>query len=94
MITRDCHRFQTVPFHYVGVAKEFPTAPLDSFFVANAGYVAAATHNPAVGTVLIQTDGTDPATVAGRVRHLVGPTAQVTDISTQRMIVASTAPPL
>ena len=24
------------PFHYVGVAKEFPTAPKDSFFVANA----------------------------------------------------------
>ena len=31
------------PFHYVGVVTEFPTAPKDSFFVANAGYVAA-TH--------------------------------------------------
>jgi putative ABC transport system permease protein len=83
------HRFQTVPFHYVGVAKEFPTAPLDSFFVANAAYVAAATHNSAVGTFLIQTDATDPATVAARVRGVVGPTAQVTDISTQRKIVGS-----
>jgi putative ABC transport system permease protein len=83
------HRFQTVPFHYAGVAKEFPTAPLDSFFVANAAYVAAATHTPAVGTFLIQTDGTSPATVASRVRHLAGLTAQVTDISTQRKIVGS-----
>ena len=33
-------RFMTIPFRYVGVAKEFPTAPKDSFFVANAGYVA------------------------------------------------------
>ena len=28
-------KFTTVPFHYQGVAKEFPTAPKDSFFVAN-----------------------------------------------------------
>ena len=26
----------TVPFHYAGIVKEFPTAPKDSFFVANA----------------------------------------------------------
>src|SRR5690348_8758621 len=26
-------QFRTVPFHYVGVANEFPTAPRDSFFV-------------------------------------------------------------
>jgi putative ABC transport system permease protein len=29
-------RFVTVPFRYAGVAKEFPTAPTDSFLVANA----------------------------------------------------------
>ena len=28
--------YKTVPFHYAGIAKEFPTAPHDSFFVANA----------------------------------------------------------
>ncbi|MDQ1412328.1 MAG: putative transport system permease protein, partial [Acidimicrobiaceae bacterium] len=32
-----------VTFHYLGVAKEFPTAPRDSFLVANADYVAART---------------------------------------------------
>lgn len=82
-------RLMTVPFHYAGVAREFPTAPRDSFFVANGAYVAAATHNPSVGTFLIQTDGTNPASVAAQVRRLAGPNAQVTDIATQRKIVGS-----
>ena len=34
------HAYHVVPFHYVGVVREFPTAPRDSFFVANASYVA------------------------------------------------------
>ena len=57
-------QFTTVPFHYVGVAKEFPTAPKDSFFVANRSYVAEATGSDAVGAFLVQTDGSDPAAVA------------------------------
>ena len=44
-------QFTTVPFHYAGVGKEFPTAPTDSFLVANAGYVARATGSDAVGTL-------------------------------------------
>jgi putative ABC transport system permease protein len=82
-------RFHTVQFHYAGVAKEFPTAPTDSFLVANAGYVARATGSDAVGLFLVQTDGTSPGAVAGRVRSLVGTTAQVTDIQHQRKIVGS-----
>ena len=81
--------FTTVPFHYAGVAKEFPTAPLDSFLVANAGYVARQTGSNAVGSFLIQTDGTSPSTVAQRVRGVVGTGAQVTDIVNQRKIVGS-----
>jgi putative ABC transport system permease protein len=82
-------RFRTVPFHYAGVAKEFPTAPSDSFLVANAGYVARATGSDAVGTFLVQTDGTSPGTVAGRLRSALGTSAQVTDIQHQRKIVGS-----
>ncbi len=82
-------QFKTVPFHYVGVAKEFPTAPRDSFFVANAGYVARATGSGAVGTYLIQTDGTSPRTVARRVRAVVGTTAKVSDIVDQRSVIGS-----
>ncbi len=82
-------QFKTVPFHYIGVAKEFPTAPKDSFFVANASYVAQATGSDAVGTFLVQTDGTSPATVAQRIRSQVDTTAQVTDIVNQRVVVGS-----
>jgi putative ABC transport system permease protein len=80
---------RTVPFHYVGVAKEFPTAPTDSFLVANADYVAKATGSDAVGSFLLQTDGTSPRTVAARVRGLTGATAQVTDITDSRRVVGS-----
>ncbi|MDP9294206.1 MAG: ABC transporter permease, partial [Actinomycetota bacterium] len=73
----------------VGVAKEFPTAPRDSFFVANASYVAKATGSDAVGTFLVQTRGGDPRAVARRVRALLGTGAQVTDIADQRRVVGS-----
>ena len=82
-------RFRTVPFHYAGVAKEFPTAPSDSFLVANASYVERATGSDAVGTFLVQTDGTSPGTVAARVRSALGTTAKVTDIQHQRRITGS-----
>jgi putative ABC transport system permease protein len=79
-----------VPFHYAGVVKEFPTAPRDSFFVANASYVAARTGNPSVGEFLVTTDGTAPPKVAERLRAALGPSANVTDIVTTRHVVAST----
>jgi len=82
-------KFTTVPFHFAGVAKEFPTAPKDSFLVANASYVARMTHTNAVGAFLVQTDGTSPATVAARVHRQVGTSAQVTDIVDQRKVVGS-----
>jgi putative ABC transport system permease protein len=82
-------QFKTVPFHYIGVAKEFPTAPTDSFLVANGSYVAKMTGSSAVGSFLIQTDGTSPATVAKSVRSAVGTSALVTDIVNQRKVVGS-----
>jgi putative ABC transport system permease protein len=79
----------TVPFRYAGVAKEFPTAPTDSFLVANASYVAQKTGSNAVGDFLVQTDGTPPKQVAAGVRKVVGASAQVTDIQTSRRVVGS-----
>ena len=83
-------RLVPVPFHYVGIVKEFPTAPRDSFFVANATYVAARTANPSIGEFLITTDGTSPPTVAARLRSALGPAAAVSDIVTTRQVIAST----
>jgi putative ABC transport system permease protein len=81
--------FRDVPFHYAGVAKEFPTAPHDSFLVANADYVARATGSDAVGAFLIDTAGASPAAVANRLRTQVGTQAQVTDIVTSRRLIGS-----
>ena len=77
-----------VAFTYEGIALEFPTAPRDSFFVANAGYVARATGSPAVGTFLIQTDTSPPDRVAARVAAYVGTRARVTDITSVRRDVS------
>src|SRR5205823_4264644 len=82
-------RYRTVAFHYLGVANEFPTAPTDSFLVANAAYVARQTGSDAVGTFLVQTRGAGPGAVAQRVRGVVGTGAQVTDIDHQRRVVGS-----
>jgi putative ABC transport system permease protein len=79
----------TVPFRYEGVAKEFPTAPKDSFFVANQAYVAARTGSDAVGSFLVQTDGTSPVVVSKRLSAVLGSSAQVTNIVNQRHVVGS-----
>ena len=83
------HQLTPVAFHYIGVVTEFPTAPKDSFFVANARYVAQHTGSDAVGAFLVDTGGRDTATVAARIRSVVGTSATVTDISTTRGAVGS-----
>jgi putative ABC transport system permease protein len=82
-------QYVDVPFHYVGVAKEFPTAPHDSFLVANAGYIARMTGSDSVGAFLVDTGGRNVAGVAGTLRRQLGTTATVTDIAGSRRIVGS-----
>ena len=79
----------TVPFHYAGVALEFPTAPRDSFLVANADYVAQQTGSDAVGTFLLDTGGSHQHVVADRVRTVVGTDGQVTDLGSTRALIGS-----
>ena len=78
-----------VTFAFVGIVKEFPTAPRDSFLVANAAYVGSATHDASPSTYLIDTAGTSPPVVAAAVRQVVGPGSQVNDITSTRRIVGS-----
>jgi putative ABC transport system permease protein len=87
----DSHTHQpvTVPFRFIGVVAEFPTAPKDSFFVADSAYVAAHTGSNAVGAFLIDTGGHNTSAVAAWVRALVGTSATVTDIATVRGTVGS-----
>ncbi|MGH4028768.1 FtsX-like permease family protein [Actinomycetota bacterium Odt1-20B] len=80
---------RTVPFHYAGIAKEFPTAPKDSFFVANASYVAQATGSDAIGAFLLDTGGTHQKQVAAHLRRQLGTRATVTDLTQTRGTVGT-----
>ena len=75
-------QYHVVEFHYLGIAREFPTAPRDSFLVANADYIAQQTAAGSVETVLVRTDRS-PDRVAEDIRQLLGPGsgATVRDIS-------------
>jgi putative ABC transport system permease protein len=83
------HHLVTVEFHYIGIVTEFPTAPKDSFFVANAGYIAQRTGTDAIGAFLVDTGGHDTTAVADRIKAAVGTSAAVTDITTARGTVGS-----
>ena len=82
-------KMRTIPFHYAGIVNEFPTAPRDSFLVANANYLAQQTGSDAVGAFLIDTGGRNQPAVAAALRHEVGTRATVTDISYVRAEVGS-----
>jgi putative ABC transport system permease protein len=84
------HAYHVVPFHYIGIVREFPTAPRDSFLVANASYVSRTTGSAAWQTMLVRTAGSPPA-VASEVRRVLGPAsgATIQDIVTQQRITLS-----
>jgi putative ABC transport system permease protein len=84
------HRYRTVPFTLIGVVREFPTAPRDSFLVANAAYVAGATGVPGAEIVLIRTGG-DPQAVATQVQRLATQLkgAHVSDVSAAQRLISS-----
>ncbi|MFI0966594.1 FtsX-like permease family protein [Streptomyces sp. NPDC021080] len=80
---------RTVPFHYAGVVKEFPTAPKDSFFVANASYITKTTGSDAVGAFLIDTGGSRQQQIAAHLRKQLGSSATVTDLTQTRGTVGT-----
>ena len=78
-----------VPFTYLGITEEFPTAPKDAYTIANAGYVASKTGDPGIGTLLIQTPGSPPARVGADVARAIGAAGTVTDVTSNRKLIAS-----
>jgi putative ABC transport system permease protein len=84
------HQYHVVPFRFIGVVREFPTAPKDSFLVANARYLAQKTGTAASEIVLLRADG-NAAELAARARDsvssLVG--AKVTDIGSVQRAISS-----
>jgi putative ABC transport system permease protein len=75
LMSASDHAFHPVDFHFVGVAREFPTAPRDSFMVANSSYIARATGLPGFA-LLLKTNGS-PRSTAARILTALGPTTGV-----------------
>lgn len=86
------HRYVPVRFRFIGVSREFPTAPKDSFLVANASYVAKQTHSDAAEILLLRTDPGAVGSVASAARRLAAelPGATVTDIEQAQRTIGST----
>lgn len=81
-------QYRPVDFHVVGLVTEFPTAPKDSFVVANASYLAAQTQSPAVSTYLISSS--DPTRTASAITgQLRGTGARVQDVVSARSTVTT-----
>jgi len=89
LLDANTHQPRAVSFRYVGVISKFPTAPKDSFFVANASYIAQQTGSDTVGAFLVNTGGQHSAAVAQQIQTLLGTSATVTDISSVRTSVGS-----
>jgi putative ABC transport system permease protein len=67
VLDRSTGRFNVVPFHVEGVVQEFPSAPRDSFMVANLSYLQAADHAGGPNVVFVRSS--DPGPTAARVAH-------------------------
>jgi putative ABC transport system permease protein len=87
--TGQTKQYTNVKFSYVGIAREFPTAPRDSFLIANADYIARQTGSDAVGAFLVNTGGSNVTGVADTLRRSSGTNAQVTDIVSSRKVIGS-----
>jgi len=82
-------KFHVVPFHVAGIVQEFPSAPKDSFMVANLPYLLKVTHDPGPNVVLAQTSG-DPSKIARAVAtRVTAKGAIVKNISDQTTQTAS-----
>ena len=84
------HQYHVIPFHFVGVVREFPTAPKDSFLVANASYLAQQTGTNTAEIVLLRTTG-NAVDVALAAQTVIAPLAgaQVSDIGTAQRVISS-----
>ena len=82
--------YKVVDFHVVGVVSEFPTAPKDSFLIANLPYVTAATH-AAGPNVLLAAAPNDPKMTAAAVRARVASSGATVGDITQQVATTSSS---
>jgi putative ABC transport system permease protein len=65
-------KFRVAPFHVVGIVQEFPSAPKDSFMVANLAYLHRVTHDPGPNVVFVRA-AADPSSLARRLAVATAP---------------------
>ncbi|HKW44442.1 MAG TPA: ABC transporter permease, partial [Candidatus Eremiobacteraceae bacterium] len=84
-------KYRTVPFTFVGAVREFPTAPRDSFIVANAAYIDRATRVTGTRIVLMRASAGDTQRLADAARSIAGGLAgaRVSDITSAQRSVGS-----
>ena len=87
VLDRRSGKFVLAPFHVAGVVQEFPSAPKDSFMVANLAYVEQVTHGSGPNVVFAKTNA-DPAGVGSRVAA-AAPGASVSTIRQQTQVTSS-----
>ncbi|BCG77379.1 ABC transporter permease [Mesorhizobium sp. 113-3-3] len=84
------HQYHPVAFRFIGVAREFPTAPKDSFLVANSAYVARMTGSDASEYVLMRARA-DPAALGRHAASVLtsDPSMKVADIGQAAHLIGS-----
>lgn len=84
------HQYHLVPFRFVGVVKEFPSAPKDSFLVANAAYLAQQTGMRDAEVVLLRAP-LSAATVAQAARTAAAglPGLRITTLGEAQALIGS-----
>ncbi len=76
VLDRHTGGFRVVPFRVAGVVQEFPSAPKDSFMVANLRYLERVSRSPGPNVVFARASGSPPA-VANRVAAVTRPYGSV-----------------
>ncbi|MBL0373978.1 ABC transporter permease [Rhizobium sp. KVB221] len=74
LVSAKDNQYHAVPFKFIGVAREFPTAPRDSFLVANADYVSKMSESTAAEYVLVRASS-DPGMLSKAIATALGPTS-------------------
>lgn len=84
------HQYHPVPFHFIGVVREFSTAPHDSFILVNGDYIAQQTGNAAREVVLIR-GSVPPKQLEAAIDPIAAelPGARVTDLGSVQQTISS-----
>jgi len=90
LMSASDHQYHPVAFKFIGVAREFPTAPKDSFIVANSAYVARMTGSDASEYVLMRAKS-DPIELARQAKTVLStdPSLKVIDIGQASHLIGS-----